>query len=57
MKVLIVFVKFQCDSLQKHVSIVNNDLIEQERKFRTSQHDLALADEDLVSVKFTRWIK
>lgn len=43
----------QCDSLQKHVAIVNNDLNGQERKFRESQRNLQLADEDLVSVKFT----
>lgn len=47
---------FQCDSLQKHVSIVNNDLIEQERKFRASQRNLQLADEDLVSVESPLWI-
>lgn len=40
---------FQVDSLQKHVSITNNDLKEQERKLRECQRNLQLADEDLVS--------
>lgn len=39
---------FQCDSLQKHVSIINNDLKELERRLRDSQRNVHLADEDLV---------
>ncbi|XP_055300100.1 protein phosphatase 1 regulatory subunit 21 [Sitodiplosis mosellana] len=41
----------ECDSLQKHLAIVNNDLNEEERKFRVSQRDLQLADEDLATTR------
>lgn len=47
---------FQCDSLQKHLSIVNNDLKEQEQKLRDSKRHLQLTDEDLVSVAVTLWL-
>lgn len=50
------FFVFQSDSLQKHLSIVNNDLKEQERKFRECQRNLQLADEDLVSIKIRNYV-
>lgn len=40
---------FQCDSLRKHLDIVNDDLKFQDRKYKESQRNLQLADEDLVS--------
>lgn len=40
---------FQSESLQKHLDIVDNDLKMQERKFRESQRNLQMVDEDLVS--------
>lgn len=39
----------QCDSIRKHLDIVNDDLKFQDRKYRESQRNLQLADEDLVS--------
>lgn len=45
-------VVLQSESLQKHLDIVNNDLKMQERKFRESQRNLQLVDEDLVSFVF-----
>lgn len=42
---------FQCDSLQKHVSIINDDLKELERRLRESQRNVQLADEDLVRAR------
>lgn len=38
----------QCDSLRKHLDIVNDDLKFQDRKYKESQRNLQLADEDLV---------
>ncbi|XP_031621434.1 protein phosphatase 1 regulatory subunit 21 [Contarinia nasturtii] len=41
----------ECDSLQKHLSILNSDLKEMERKFSESQRNLHLADEDLATTR------
>lgn len=41
--------QLQCDSLQRHLEIVNDELKEQQQKFTESQRHLQIADEDLVT--------
>lgn len=42
------FLKLQCDSLQRHLEIVSDELKDEQKKLSESQRNLQLADEDLV---------
>lgn len=45
---MFLLLSIQCDSLQRHLEIVNDELNDQRRKYTELQRSLQIADEDLV---------